>query len=217
MNDPEIRALLRPMLTGGVLIEELMCGSTRADVVHIHPDYMHGYELKGSGDTLKRVENQLRCYSRAYDFVTFVVTPCHLQGLLALLPEWVGVQIAEPDGIGTYRAASHNPEQIRGAVVGLLRQAEVKYFLRERGETGHSKKRDWELFEVLNKADHIPLAEVGAYVRERLTVRLPERMKARQIMRANSKADRESRKREQAEKDARFAERARLIAAGEWY
>ena len=35
MNDPEIRALLYPLLLGGVRIDELPTGTTRADVVHI--------------------------------------------------------------------------------------------------------------------------------------------------------------------------------------
>ena len=87
MNDPEIRARLYPLLLGGVVIDELPTGTTRADVVHITDAFMHGYEVKGDGDTLQRVENQLRCYAEVYDFVTFVVTEKHLAKLLPLLPE----------------------------------------------------------------------------------------------------------------------------------
>ncbi|MEJ7663780.1 MAG: ATPase domain-containing protein [Hymenobacter sp.] len=89
MNDPEIRARLYPLLRGGVHIDELPTGSTRADVVHITEHFMHGYEVKGDGDTLQRVENQLRCYAEVYDFVTFVVTEKHLAKLLPL-PACVG-------------------------------------------------------------------------------------------------------------------------------
>lgn len=208
MNDPEIRALLRPLLSGGVQIEELPCGSTRADLVHVHPDFMHGYELKGTNDSLKRAQNQLYCYSRAYDLVTFVVTPIHLVGLLAILPKWVGIMIAEPDGITPYRPAGYNPQMSRAYVISLLRQAEVKQFLKGRGMVGHSKKRDWELIDVLKDADHIPLAEVAAYTRERLVARLGDRMKQREILREASKRDRESAKQhkvEQAENLARMA------------
>ena len=35
MNDPAIRALLYPLLLGGVRIDELPTGTTRADVVHV--------------------------------------------------------------------------------------------------------------------------------------------------------------------------------------
>ncbi|WP_055562471.1 hypothetical protein [Hymenobacter sp. AT01-02] len=86
MNDPAIRALLYPLLTEGVYVDELPTGTTRADVVHITPAFMHGYEVKGDGDTLQRVENQLRCYGGAYDFVTFVVTEKHVPRLLELVP-----------------------------------------------------------------------------------------------------------------------------------
>ena len=43
MNDPEIRARLYPLLLGGVVIDELPTGTTRADVVHITDAFMHGY------------------------------------------------------------------------------------------------------------------------------------------------------------------------------
>ena len=94
MNDPEIRALLYPLLLGGVRIDELPTGTTRADVVHVTAQFMHGYEVKGDGDTLLRVANQLRCYGEVYDFVTFIVTEKHLPKLLPLLPVWVGVLVA---------------------------------------------------------------------------------------------------------------------------
>ncbi|MDB5269006.1 MAG: hypothetical protein JWP58_2046, partial [Hymenobacter sp.] len=74
MNDPEIRTLLYPLLLGVVRIDELTTGTTLADVVHITEHFMHGYEVKGDGDTLQRVANQLRCYGEVYDFVTFIIT-----------------------------------------------------------------------------------------------------------------------------------------------
>lgn len=192
MNDPEIRALLRPLLVGGTQIEELPCGTTRADLVHITSDFMHGYELKGSGDSLKRATNQLYCYSRAYDYVTFVVTPMHLAGLLAILPKWAGVMIAESDGITPYRAAGHNPQMSRAYVISLLRQAEIKTFLKQQGIAGCSKMRGWELVAFLKNADHIPLAAVATYTRERLVARLDERMKQREALRDARKRDREN-------------------------
>ena len=124
MNDPEIRARLYPLLLGGVYIDELPTGTTRADVVHITEAFMHGYEVKGDGDTLQRVENQLRCYAEVYDFVTFIVTEKHLPKLLPRLPDWVGVLVAEaeggalrqhrPAGLQRYRAA----RPASGAAVG---------------------------------------------------------------------------------------------------
>jgi len=120
MNDPEIRALLYPLLVGGVYIDELPTGSTRADVVHITPDFMHGYEVKGDGDTLVRVARQLSCYGSVYDFVTFVVTEKHLSKLLPLLPDWVGVLVASAQGLQPYRPAAYNATVERAPLAAML-------------------------------------------------------------------------------------------------
>ena len=69
---------------------------------------MHGYEVKGDGDTLQRVANQLRCYGEVYDFVTFIVTEKHLSKLLPLLPDWVGVLVASAAGLRPHRPAGYN-------------------------------------------------------------------------------------------------------------
>ncbi len=97
--------MLYPLLVGGVYVDELPTGSTRVDVVHITEQFMHGYEVKGDGDTLQRVSRQLGYYAGAYDFVTFIVTEKHLPKLLPLLPEWVGILVASPAGLCSHRPA----------------------------------------------------------------------------------------------------------------
>ncbi|KAA9338454.1 sce7726 family protein [Hymenobacter busanensis] len=189
MNDPEIRALLYPLLTEGVYIDELPTGTTRADVVHITPQFMHGYEVKGDGDTLLRVAKQLPCYTRAYDFVTFVVTEKHLPKLLPLLPEWVGILVASPEGLRPHRPASYNATVERAAVAGLLRLSEVKAYLFDRGlhHVGLLRRRD--LSHLLATAHSIPLSGLAQFVRDRLMARLPQRLQAR----AERKAERQQR------------------------
>jgi hypothetical protein len=187
MNDPEIRSLLYPLLTGGVYIDELPTGSTRADVVHITPDFMHGYEVKGDGDTLQRVANQLRCYGEVYDFVTFVVTEKHLAKVLPLLPEWVGVLVASADGLLTHRAAGYNAGVERAPIASLLLLEEVKQFLMARGLAGVSTLRGREVGHFLRTTHTVPLSSLAQYVRDRLMARLPERL----LMRAERKAERE--------------------------
>ena len=179
MNDPHIRALLYPLLRGGVHIDELPTGSTRADVVHVTPDFMHGYEVKGDGDTLLRVANQLRCYAEVYDFVTFVVTEKHLPKLLSRLPDWVGVLVATPEGLRAHRAARYNALVQRAPLAGLLWVEEVKQFLLARGLAGASLLRAREISQFLRTTRTVPLACLARYVRERLTARLPERLRLR--------------------------------------
>ena len=189
MNDPEIRALLYPLLPGGVRIDELPTGTTRADVVHITEYFMHGYEVKGDGDTLQRVANQLRCYAEVYDFVTFIVTEKHLPKLLPLLPEWVGVLLASAEGLRPYRAAAYNATVERAPLARLLLLDEVKQYLLALGLVGVSTLRLREVSQFLRTTQLVPLSGLAQYVRQRLMARLPERL----LRRAERKAERERR------------------------
>ena len=189
MNDPEIRALLYPLLTEGVYVDELPTGTTRADVVHITDQFMHGYEVKGDGDTLQRVKNQLRCYGQAYDLVTFVVTEKHLPKLLLLIPAWVGVLVATPTGLLPHRPARYNATVDRAAVAGLLRLEEIRQFLEARGLQGISLMRRRDVLHYLRQAHSIPLSQLAQYAREQLTARLPQRLENR----AERKAERQQR------------------------
>jgi hypothetical protein len=187
MNDPEIRARLYPLLTGGAYIDELPTGTTRADVVHVTEAFMHGYEVKGDGDTLQRVENQLRCYAEVYDFVTFVVTEKHLPKLLPRLPEWVGVLVAEGAGLRAHRPPGYNATVQRAPLAALLLLEEVKQFLLARGLAGASTLRGREVAQFLRTTHTVPLSSLAQYVRERLLARLPERL----ALREERKAERE--------------------------
>lgn len=187
MNDPAIRALLYPLLTEGVYVDELPTGTTRADVVHITEHFMHGYEVKGDRDTLQRVPNQLRCYAGAYDFVTFVVTEKHLPKLLPLLPAWVGILVATEHALRPHRPAAYNAAVERAPVAALLLLEEVKQFLLALGLTGVSTLRGRDIAHLLRTNHRIPLARLAQYVRERLMARLPQRLLAR----AERKAERE--------------------------
>ncbi len=191
MNDPEIRARLYPLLLGGVHIDELPTGTTRADVVHITEHFMHGYEVKGDGDTLQRVQNQLRCYAEVYDFVTFVVTEKHLPRLLPLLPEWVGVLVAPAGGGGlhAHRAAGYNATVQHAPLAALLWVEEIKQYLLARGLAGASTLRQREIAQFLRTSHTVPLSHLARYVRERLMARLPERL----LLREERKAERERR------------------------
>lgn len=200
MNDPEIRALLYPMLTGGHLLDELPVGTTRADVLHLTPDFMHGYELKGDGDTLKRLENQVKCYSQSFDYVTLVVTSKHFNKALNALPEWAGLWSATPLGIIRMREAKPHNQINRAHLASLLWQDEIKDFMQQQGMRGLSKYRCWELFGVLEKDTTIPTAALAAFVRQRLIDRLPQRM----AQRAALKVQREEAKDRELERQAGY-------------
>ena len=212
MNDPEIRALLYPLLLGGVRIDELPTGTTRADVVHITEHFMHGYEVKGDGDTLQRVANQLRCYAEVYDFVTFIVTEKHLLKLLPLLPEWVGVLVADADGLRPHRPAAYNATVERAPIAALLLLEEVKQFLLALGLTGVSTLRGRDIAHLLRTNNRIPLARLAQYVRDRLMARLPQRLLARaerKVERDRLAAIRQRRPKRKAKPGAKPAKKAK--------
>jgi hypothetical protein len=186
MNDPEIRALLYPLLEGGVYVDELPTGTTRADVVHITEHFMHGYEVKGDGDTLQRVPNQLRCYAEVYDFVTFVVTAKHLPKLLPLLPEWAGVLVASESGLLVHRAAVYNGAVERAPLARLLLLEDVKQYLLAVGLRGVSLLNARDIGKLLRTTPLVPLSGLAQYVRRQLMARLPQRLHAR----AERKAER---------------------------
>lgn len=212
MNDPEIRALLYPLLEGGLYVDELPTATTRADVVHITPAFMHAYEVKGDGDTLQRVARQLQCYAEAYDFVTFVVTEKHLLKLLPLLPEWVGVLVASPAAIRVHRPALYNATVEKAPVASLLLLEEVKQFLMTLGLQGVSKLRRAEVLQLLRTSHAIPLSRLAQYVRERLMARMPQRL----LDRAERKAERQRLapllKKRRARKAARRKKRKTQVA-----
>ncbi|TGE29283.1 sce7726 family protein [Hymenobacter metallicola] len=187
MNDPAIRALLYPLLSGGIYVDELPTGSTRADVVHITSDFMHGYEVKGDGDTLQRVQNQLRCYAEVYDFVTFIVTEKHLAKLLPLLPEWVGVLVASEQELRPYRPAGYNATVEKAPLAALLLLDEVKQFLMARGLPGISQLRRAEVQHLLRTTHLVPLSSLAQFVREQLIRRMPQRL----LHRAERKLERQ--------------------------
>lgn len=178
MNDPEIRELLMPHLAGGLVIDELPLGHrvgqmTRADLVHVTPDLMHGYELKGDGDTLKRVPLQLACYGAVFDRVTFVVTPKHSARILLPkydLPEWAGLAVAFHDEISFVLPAKPVPALDRDQLGTLLWQKEVIDFLKANEVQVPSKFRVWECRDLL-ESDKISLDALRAYVRQCLTKR----------------------------------------------
>ncbi len=177
MNDPEIRALLLPLLTGGLVIDELPLGKrigsmTRADLVHVTPSATYGYELKGDGDTLKRVPLQARLYGLAFDFVTFIVARKHLEPLVLsnVLPDWVGIAAVDTGGIDLFQPALLSPNTSPEALGELLWQQEVVDFLKAHQLVVPTRLRIWECREMLNDPA-IELGALRAYVRQRLAHR----------------------------------------------
>ncbi|WP_152981564.1 hypothetical protein [Hymenobacter sp. AT01-02] len=74
-------------------------------------------------------------------------------------------------------------------MASLLRLDEIKEFLTANGLVGLSSLRRREVLQFLRQAHAVPLSRLAAYVRERLTNRLPQRL----LDRAMRKAERQQR------------------------
>jgi hypothetical protein len=170
-------------------VDELCIGNatgqmTRADVVGLDANALHGYELKGDGDTLKRVPLQLLCYSKVFSRVSFVVTSKHLAKLLPMLPEWVGVYEASAAGVECLRPAGHNPEQDKYWLSGLLWGEELRELCKRYNIPAKAKWRVWESQEALAACEAVTLAVLESFVASCLLKRMKGKLRRREIAKA---------------------------------
>lgn len=115
----------------------LLHGSNRVDVAVIN-GCIHGYEIKSSRDTLKRLNSQLKAYSITLQKLTFVVAPNHVDELMKSIPEWVGVIVATKGKKGaisfrTLRLAKKNPNFDIVSASHLLWKNEAQSLLKSKG------------------------------------------------------------------------------------
>ncbi|PXW53896.1 hypothetical protein DFO55_111171 [Grimontella sp. AG753] len=149
-------------------------GASRADIAVIN-GLMHGYELKSQSDNLLRLPTQIEHYSSVMDKVTLVVSECHAESALGMIPKWWGVKIVTKglrNGIHlqTLRSDKRNPNIDKLSLSMLLWKDELLSILRslgqERGLKSKPRKFLWTLL-----ADTLPTDELRSIVRETLKAR----------------------------------------------
>lgn len=125
--------------SNSLVVDELglLHGSNRIDIAVINGK-MHGYEIKSSKDTLKRLNDQLNSYSETLQKLTFVVAPNHVDSMLKSIPYWCGVIIATKGKRGaiffkTLRQAKKNPCFDKFSAAHLLWKSEAKNILEKHG------------------------------------------------------------------------------------
>lgn len=211
MNDPEIRELLAPKLAHYVCtLGELTIGNqtgdmTRADVVGFTADAMHGFEIKGDGDTLKRIPLQLACYQRTFSRVTFVVTMKHLKKLLPMLPPGTGVWVAEEDGVHEWLPAMRHNKQEKAWLLGLLWVEELKELGKRYGVLTKGKHYAHERVAALADCPALTTEALECFVAGCLQGRMAQKAAQRVAGRAIREREKEY-KREQAEHHQRLVD-----------
>ncbi|HET7418144.1 MAG TPA: sce7726 family protein [Solirubrobacterales bacterium] len=182
MRDPEMRAELhrRLQLRYGDdpnvrIVDEMsvLGGACRIDVALIN-GRLEGFEIKSESDSLSRLPRQAVAYSQVFDRLTMICAERHLEPALALLPDWWGVEVAEPREASTRlvrkRPARANPEVDPQAVAQLLWRSEALAALEARNEArGMRSKPRRALWSAL--AETTPRRELRLLVRETLRAR----------------------------------------------
>lgn len=96
-----------------IVIDELGLahGKGRVDIAVLN-GFVHGYEIKSSRDTIRRLDRQLALYAKCLEKVTVVSAENHLQGVMEQCPVYVGIISALRERDGTIEFVNVRPEQV---------------------------------------------------------------------------------------------------------
>jgi hypothetical protein len=98
-TDVEIRSALHKMKlrrdhrnSETLVIDELGLahGKGRVDIAVLN-GWLHGYEIKSSRDTTRRLETQIELYAKCLEKVTVVSAESHIDDVMKMCPEYFGV------------------------------------------------------------------------------------------------------------------------------
>lgn len=119
----------------GVLLPEFTIGTVVLDLLAVDDRSLRGYEIKAATDrvTDRRFREQLRLYTEACEYLTYVVAPRFLAHCDDELPAWAGLTLIGDGGLEPLRPPQPNPESSSRRLVCMLWRAEAVVLLRERG------------------------------------------------------------------------------------
>lgn len=183
MRDVEIRKALhqnylRHYWEDGesIVLDELpVCaGRTIADLAVVNGS-LHVFEIKGTFDSLQRLEGQISNYEKVFDYITIVTTKNHLNGILKSISENHGIWLmAEKDGVISkeeIRAPKRNTFVDTFATAQLLWKEEALSLLIDHGiSKGLKGKRKWIIWQKL--AESFSIDSLSSQVRHKLKSRI---------------------------------------------
>lgn len=165
------RILRNKDIDSTMIIEELGLdhGANRIDLAVLHSS-IHGFEIKSSRDTLKRLPKQLSSYTATLEKLTLVVASNHLDSVMAIIPDWSGVVLVEKGIRGglnfqTIRKSIRNPEIDLFRMAHLLWKNEATELLNEYGFEGIPKSATrTQLYQMI--ADNVSLTKLRNYIKQ---------------------------------------------------
>lgn len=119
-----------------VLISEMTVAnwSRRADVVLANGS-LWAFEVKSELDSLTRLPGQLETFTAHFEKVCVVCAPRFETGARKLLPDGVGLWVAEPDGSLRERVRPRLNKLSKAAAIGLMKATELRILLSCNGYT----------------------------------------------------------------------------------
>lgn len=147
-----------------VLISEMTVAnwSRRADVVLANGS-LWAFEVKSELDSLTRLPGQLDAFTTHFEKVCVVCAPRFETGARALLPEGVGLWVAEDDGSLRERVRPRYTRLTKTAAVGLMKANELRALLSCNGFTGIAAVARSGLVEL---AMQLPASDLASAARD---------------------------------------------------
>jgi hypothetical protein len=148
---------------------------SRIDLTALSPLTIHGYQIKSDRNTLIHVEAQIKIYEQTLPYLTFVVTPMHVNPILEITPDWCGILtvIQQPINRINFSFARHekpSPKLNPIMLAHILRQDEAIELLNEYGyapkELNQPRNR---LYHLLTECMTVP--EIIASIRDKVAKR----------------------------------------------
>jgi hypothetical protein len=177
-KDSDIRAALHDKKLSAyraapdtIVVDELGLSHAKARIdIAVINGCVHGYEIKSSLDTLKRLPAQLELYGRCLERLTLVCAPRHIEQIEKIAPEWCGILRVEKGARGavvftTVRRGKSNRQVDPVQLAHLLWRPEAVALLSrfESSKKVLNKPRK-QLYEALAIAMTVP--ELTAAIRE---------------------------------------------------
>jgi hypothetical protein len=148
----------------------------RADLA-VLGKFLEGYEIKTSGDTLKRLPSQVRAYGSLFDRCTAVVAEKHVEGAQQILPDWWGLMVIRSGEqtlrFHAIRSARRNPAVQAATLVRLLWRDEAMAALFDLGHEPESTAQRNFLWDELLR--HTSLRSLKTIVAEAILARDPSK------------------------------------------
>ena len=159
-----------------LVVDELGLAHARGRVdMAVITRHVHGYEIKSSGDTLRRLPRQLEVFRKSLQTLTLVVDAAHFRAIAGSVPKWCGILLVTfgPRGAVQFRRVQQrrlNPDLDPFMLAHLLWRGEAQAALEQRGVSARDLRGSrLDLYRLLLEKVTVP--ELTALIRRSMLQR----------------------------------------------